>query len=267
MPITCPISFRCLDQQEFGRLSYAVMPHIFASQNELGNLADESVYQADIIARLQSAEFTMEREVPVTSRFDTFSKTYYLDLVINAEAIFELKTVARLLPEHDAQLRNYLLLLDLHHGELVNLRPASVESRFVNSTTKRSQRQHFMVESKSWTGDAAIMQWIVEMLRDWGTGLELALYHQAIVHHLGGDAATIQELPMNRAGIALGNQRFYMMDDHASFRLTAFEEPSPAYRQQLLQLITHSPVSAVHWINIAYEKVTFTTVQRCTIGG
>ncbi|MDP1591720.1 MAG: hypothetical protein Q8M07_28440 [Prosthecobacter sp.] len=43
------------------------------------------------------------------------------------------------------------------------------------------------------------------MLRDWGTALELPLYHQAIVHLLGGEAAVTHLLPMQRDGETLGN--------------------------------------------------------------
>ncbi len=261
MPITCQINVQRLTQSTFGSLSYSIVPHVYASHKELGNLADESVYRTDIAARLKSAGFEFGQEVWIDCRFGSFVKRYLLDLVANEGAIFELKTVKTLLPEHESQLLNYLNLLDVAHGKLVNLRSASVEERFVNSKSRQADRRQFVVDDHDWTGDEAVKQTIIEMLRDWGTGLELPLYHQAIVHFLGGEGQVIQELPMRRQQVSLGNQRFYMMGDNASFRLTAFDSPRPYYPEQLRRLLNHSPLPAVHWINIDYQTVTFSTVS------
>jgi hypothetical protein len=57
MPLTSPISVRPISQGEFARLDYEVMRHAFTSQNELGRLCDEIIYQNDLAARLQNAGF------------------------------------------------------------------------------------------------------------------------------------------------------------------------------------------------------------------
>ena len=56
-------------------------------------------------------------------QFESFCKTYYLDLLVGGGAIFELKAVAALAEGHRRQLMHYLFLTDLPHGKLVNLRP------------------------------------------------------------------------------------------------------------------------------------------------
>src|SRR5262245_27507744 len=135
MPITSPISMRAIPQAEFAQLDYQVMRHVFASQNELGRLCDEIIYQNDLAARLQAAHSgSVRTEVPVTISHGDFAKTYFLDMVVEDAAIYEFKTVAGLAPEHDAQVFNYLLLAQCHHGKLVNFRPSQVESRFVNTS-------------------------------------------------------------------------------------------------------------------------------------
>lgn len=101
----------------------------------------------------------------------------------------------------------------------------------------------------------------MELLKDWGTGLELPLYYQAIVHLLGGEANVIKQLPLSRDNLALGNQRFHLMDYEAAFRITAFENSTQAYRKQLIQLLKHSSLKAFHWINLAHGQVTFSTVS------
>lgn len=262
MPISCPIAFPRLTTGEFSALDYAVMAHAFQSHKTLGRLADESVYQADFAERLQSAGISVLREVPVTVSFRTFSKTYLLDVAVAAKAIYELKTAARLTPEHAAQLMNYLLLLDCSRGKLVNFRPASLEAEFVNAPLTAEERRSFAVHDARWRGDRATRDWIVELLRDWGTALELPLYHQAVVHLLGGEAEVIRQLPMDRDGVPLGNQCFHMMGEEAAFRLTAMEEPSPGYEAHVRRLLTHSSLKAIQWINIAHHHVTFTTIGR-----
>jgi GxxExxY protein len=262
MPITSQGNIQRLSQKDFGDLCYQAMPHIYASQRELGNLADESVYQADIVDRLASAGFAVEREVWIECRFADFVKRYFIDLVINGGVIVELKAVRSLLPEHKSQLLNYLHLLDVAHGKLANLRSASVEERFVNSQSRQAERRNFEVDDSAWRGEASIKQTMIDLLQDWGTGLEIPLYHQALVHYMGGEPQVIRELPMWRQDIPLGNQRFSLMGNNASFRLTAFDSPRPFYPDHLRRLLKHSPLEATHWINIDYKRVTFTTIYR-----
>ena len=65
MPVSCSVSIAKLSTAELRELDYRVMRHAFDSQNELGRLADERIYQADLAARLRSAGMTVSREVEV----------------------------------------------------------------------------------------------------------------------------------------------------------------------------------------------------------
>ena len=233
MPISCPIKFLPLSTEEFRELDYALMAHAFASHKTLGKLADEVIYQGDFAARIHAAGWEVQREVPVTVSFRSFVKVYALDLVIAGKAIYEFKTDATLTPEHEAQLMNYLMVLDCRRGKLVNFRPASVETWFVNTPITSVERRSFEIADSRWQGAAEVRDWIIEMLRDWGTGLELALYQQAIVYLLGGEQSVSRQLPMRRDGIELGNQRFLLMDESSAFRVTALENPTQEHEQHL----------------------------------
>jgi len=75
MPIESPRLPR-LSSNEMRAIDYEVMKHGFASQNELGRLCDEGVYQMDVGARLSAAGVETRLEVPfvsgtVTSRRST----------------------------------------------------------------------------------------------------------------------------------------------------------------------------------------------------
>lgn len=265
MPITCPISFKPLSTEDFGMLDYSVMSSAFATHKEFGRLADEAIYQSDFAARLSQAGFKIAREVPVTVSFGSFSKVYLLDLVVEEKAIYELKAVAKLTSEHTAQLLNYLYLVESERGKLVNFRPTSVETKFVNAPLSRQQRQGFVVNEIHWNGPSVFCNLLIDLLRDWGTGLELLLYHQAVVHLSGGEERVAIVLPISRDGIRLGNQRFFLTDPQSAFRLTAFSGNSGNYKSHLERLLRHSPLSAIHWINIDLETVTFVTIRSESI--
>ena len=133
MPIICPIQFRILNDEEFRKLDYQIMAHTFASHNELGRLCDERIFQKDIAARLEAAGLgPVQTELPLTVRWRTFRKDYFLDLVVQDLMLYELKTTSAIIGEHKTQLLNYILLLGLHSGKLLNLRPITVESWFVS---------------------------------------------------------------------------------------------------------------------------------------
>jgi len=74
MPVLCPIGFTNTSAESFGKLDYRVMAHAFAAHNELGCLADETVYHHDFLHRLKEVGFDVQREVPVDVVFESFRK-------------------------------------------------------------------------------------------------------------------------------------------------------------------------------------------------
>ena len=261
MPINCPIEFPCLSQAEMAELDYAVMRHAFGLHQELGCLCDESVYQARLAHLLTSSGFQAEREVPVTLTFRDFVKPLYLDLVVDRRAIYELKTVAALAPAHVTQLLNYLFLTGAARGKLINFRPSSVESQFVNAAMSSAERRRFEVAAVDWRGPDHFRQMMEELLADWGTGLESPLYLQALVHCLGGEEFVRRQMPMQIDGVALGNQRFHLVNDQAAFHVTTFQDELGARQaQQLRKLMGPSPLRLLHWVNIARHKLTLSTI-------
>src|SRR5258708_294496 len=104
MPIHCPVSIKSLSVDEFEKVDYRVMGLAYASQNELGRLCDECVYHADLKARLlaDGCESVLT-EIPVTVTHQDFSKRYFFDLIVD-NALYELKTNASFVSEHESQL-------------------------------------------------------------------------------------------------------------------------------------------------------------------
>jgi GxxExxY protein len=262
MPIQCPVEIASLSSEEFGNLDYSVMGLIFESQNQIGRLADERIYQADIAERLAAANISVQREVPVSLVYETFVKTLYLDLLVCQRAIYELKTVAALTSAHVAQMLNYLYLLDLPRGKLVNLRSSIVDSQFINAPISKKERCGFAVSCDQYDGDPSVLALVVDLIRDWGTSLSIPLYREAITHLLGSGGSADQLLPLSRNGRILGNQKFYLIDEANAFEVTAFVNLNNDYAGQLNRLIKLSPLDAIHWINIGPHSVTFRTIHR-----
>ena len=267
MPIISSLPIRRISQEEFAAIDYRVMRLAFDSHNALGRLYDEEIYQNDLAARIQAAGLgPVHTETPLTVTHRDFSKTYRLDIVIQETAIYELKTGASLLGEHDAQLLNYLLLAGVQHGKLVNFRQSKTESRFVNTTLTAEDRHAVEWDTTRWSPLGSecerLRAHLIELLEDWGTCLELPLYNEALIHLLGGEAKVLQMMPMTRDGLTLGNQRVCLLAPDTAFRLTAMAEGTESYQRHLVAFLHYSPLRAIHWINLARCQVQLVTLKR-----
>src|SRR6266545_2625967 len=191
MPIIPPPGLRRLDEEEFGSAAYRAMEVVFQVHNEFGRLFDERIYHTEIAKRLHGSR----TQVPVEMVFESFRKVYYLNLLYADGAVFELKAVDALMDRHRAQELNYLLLLDLPHGKLVNLRTELVEHEFVNAPWRKEERLRFDVDDVGWTeaeDGVDVKRLLVAILRDWGVGLEIPLYEEALTHFLDEELKVVR---------------------------------------------------------------------------
>ena len=134
MPVHPSIATTRISQEDFKSLASEVMRHVFDIHNEFGRLFAEPVYRRELAARLPEVIL----EAPVTVTHGTFTKTYFLDALVRNSGLFEFKAADALHPRHRGQTLNYLLLFDLAHGKIVNLRSQRVEHEFVNCPNRLS---------------------------------------------------------------------------------------------------------------------------------
>lgn len=262
MPITAP-AIAPVSEEEMRALDYQVMAHVFAAHRELGRLCDERIYQSDLAMRLASSGISAVCEVPVTLAFRGFATTRLLDLVVEEQAVYELKGVAQLTAAHEAQLLNYLLLTGGSRGKLVNFRPTSVETRFVNTSLDFAARHAFDIDLSTWRGPADLGNACKELVADWGTALETSLYHEALVHVCGGADSVTTQLLLRRGQSELGRQRFSLCAPREAFGVTCFESDSlSGFELHLRRLISHSPLRAYHWINIARHRLKLVSLDN-----
>lgn len=262
MPILLPSGLRRLEDEEFGRVAYRAMEVVFQVHNEFGRLFDERIYHAEIARRLDGARI----QVPIEVVFESFHKLYYLDLLYAEGAVFELKAVDALTDRHRAQLLNYLHLLDLPHGKLVNLRNELVEHEFVNAPWRREDRRRFDVDDTGWEkaagGTFDLKELLVTILRDWGVGLEIPLYEQVMTHFLGGEVNALRPVEVLVGQTKVGEQACKLITPDSAFKITSLASAVGHYEEHLRRLLAHTALKRIQWINIGRKVVAFRTIEK-----
>lgn len=262
MPIHVPPGLRRLQDAEFNRVAYEVMEVIFKIHNEMGRLFDEPVYQRAIAHRLNDALI----EVPLRVSFKSFEKTYYLDLLVRSGALFELKAAEATHDRHRAQLLNYLLLLELPHGKLVNFRNQLVEHEFVNAPLTREDRVRFRVDDADYLkapgAGLDLRDLFVPILRDWGTGLDLKLYEEALVHFFGGADRVVRPVEIFDGELKVGTQTLPLISPDTALRITALSRDLDEFENHLRRFLHHTRLRAIQWVNVRHQLVAFRTLVR-----
>lgn len=101
---------------------YKLMGAAFEVYNERGYGLGEEIYQEcmEIELELRSIPFQSKRSLACFYKGRELRKSYVPDLYIFGCVLTELKAVSQLLPEHEAQLVNYLRLTRQPVGYLIN---------------------------------------------------------------------------------------------------------------------------------------------------
>ncbi|MEI7730449.1 MAG: GxxExxY protein [Verrucomicrobiota bacterium] len=261
MPVFHPFPLRRISQTEFAAIAFAVMDHVFAIHNEFGRFFDERIYKRELAARMSAVSL----EAPVTVSFDDFSKVYHLDVMVGAGSLFEFKTSESIHPRHRGQTINYLLLADLEHAKLINVRPEKVQHEFVNCSQRLIHLRHPRITDVKWDstapGSVKFRELLMALIHDWGAGLELALYEEALTFFLGGEAAVNVAVPVSGSSGLLGDQPMRLVTPDAAFKLTALSDDDNAFAIHAQRLLAHTPLKAIHWVNLTHHQITFTTIR------
>ena len=84
----------------------------------------EKVYENALRTELTQRGFHIEQQHPITVKYgNEIVGEYFANLLVNDLIILELKAVKILLPEHEAQLLNYLKATPYETGLLLNFGP------------------------------------------------------------------------------------------------------------------------------------------------
>ena len=97
----------------------------FEVHNELGGGLSEEIYQQslEIELELRAIPFQRKQELRVFYKERVLNTRYIPDLIVHSSIVVELKAVAALCPEHEAQLLNYMRITRSPVGYLINFGP------------------------------------------------------------------------------------------------------------------------------------------------
>ena len=109
-------------------LTRTIIGCAFDVQNELGSGFLESVYEKAMLVALTETGVAVESQTPVQVNFRGQPVgDFYVDLLVSGKVVVELKAVDRLMPQHKAQVINYLNATGIPVGLLINFGNPKVE--------------------------------------------------------------------------------------------------------------------------------------------
>ena len=260
MPVQVGTTTCRLSESDFGRIAYEVMRCVFEIHNEFGRFFDERIYKQELGRRFSGTEL----EVPIEVRFENFRKLYFLDALFGGSAVFGFKAIESLTPRHRSQLLHYLLLTDLPHGKLVNMRTEQVQHEFVNTTLRLGDRTGFEVIDRGWEeiGGTPVWDWCVAFLRDVGTCLDVGLHEEGLTHLLGGDDQVLRDIEVISSGRLLCSQKFRLVTPDTAFKVTAFPSDPRPFESHARRLLEHTNLEAIQWVNVTRNAVSFQTIRK-----
>ena len=109
-------------------LTAKIIQACFEVSNELGAGFLESVYEKALVVALAQKGLKVVAQVPMKVKFrGVIVGDYSADLIVEDQVLIELKAVSRILPEHKAQVINYLTATGIVIGLLVNFGTPRIE--------------------------------------------------------------------------------------------------------------------------------------------
>lgn len=116
------------------------------AHNGLGPGMLESVYEKVLYSALTKKGFHVERQFPVSFKFDEmeFRNGFRIDLFVENAVIIEIKSIECIAPAHTKQLLTYLRLAKVEIGLLLNFGGATLKEglrRVVNNYRPQSESE------------------------------------------------------------------------------------------------------------------------------
>lgn len=111
-------------------LTHQIIGAFFKVYNALGYGFTEKVYQNALLLELAKLGVVVKSPYPIKVYYEGVEVgEYFADMVVNEVVILELKAASQLLPEHEAQLLNYLKATTIEVGLLLNFGPKAETKR------------------------------------------------------------------------------------------------------------------------------------------
>jgi GxxExxY protein len=265
MPIKPGTTIQLKTEEEFREIDYRVMGKAFDIHNEFGPHFNEIVYKNELAFRLAEIGLRAVREFPIDLVFQQHSKRVFVDLFVDNSIVYEIKTAASFAPAHRSQALNYLFATGTKHGKLINFRGAKVEGEYVSTSLDHEDRRVISVhDSERDPLDTDASRWrelVMALIADWGSGLDLNWYREALGDVLGGLSRAETEMAIVSNGRPIGSHRIRLLTADAMWTLTAVKDQS-VMKENLRKLLSLSHLKRIHWANIQNHQLQFQTLKR-----
>ena len=266
MPISCTANLVEIDQSHFQEIDQHVTGSAFDIHNQHGRLLNEKAYQNALLQRCIDSNQSCSKEVELKVSHKSFSKSYYLDLLINSGIIYEIKSSESISATNEAQLLNYLLLSNTKHGKILNFRTTSVTNRFVSASLSHVARQKYRVDCSRWRSVsnkcATLIDITNSLLEDWGSHLAINLYKEAIIHLLGGSAKLSNDIDLVMNGETVGKQQVTLLDPNTVLHLSAITREPHHYETHLRRFLNSTQLTQIQWVNFNGHRIQFSSIFK-----
>ena len=145
----------------YDKLIYDIVGAAHEVHNELHYGLSEAIYEESLCIELNEKwlEASHQIDLPVFYKDHQLEKHYRMDLLVENMVLIELKAVDTILPEHRAQLFNYLRITHMPIGLLINFgKSVYVEKYFYNESTNeiaflhtRKAKSEYVDDWRQWT--------------------------------------------------------------------------------------------------------------------
>ena len=266
MPIECSKNIVRKDQEEFHVIDNVIMQFAFDIHNEFGRFCDEKIYNKMLNNYCNKNGFDVCNEVAVKVIYKDFYKLYFLDILVESGIIYELKTVESLNKIHEQQLINYLLLTGLNHGKLINFRTTSVEKRFCSNGFTKNSRKNYYIDCTQWDNSIpeskSCKKILKELLDEWGAFLDFNLYKEAMIYFLGGKNNVVHSIDIIDDSKVIAQQKVMLLNEYTAFHLSGISQHYKSYTKHILQLLKHTNLNAIQWINFDKDEIKLITIKK-----
>jgi GxxExxY protein len=131
-----------LNEEEIGKL---ILDSAFRVHTLLGPGLLESVYEAALTIELSKLGLKVERQKPISVNYDghMLDVAFRADLVVNGLVLIELKSVESITPLFKKTVTNYLKLIPLRLGYLINFNEAHLKNGIMRVTNGLEGKDFF----------------------------------------------------------------------------------------------------------------------------
>ncbi len=130
-------------QKSIDKLSYQIIGAAIEVHKRLGPGLLESIYHKCMAIELatQNIRFASELVIPIEYKGHLLDTQLRCDFLVEEQIVVEIKSVSEILPIHQAQIINYLNLLKVPKGVLINFNVVNIfhngQKTFVNKYYER----------------------------------------------------------------------------------------------------------------------------------